>query len=166
MASLFWSLIFIAPISIYCYGYIDRKWLAFFSGISLVIFFLPTAFLHMIQLSKKKSIYQALGVYRINMLTQNGGFINALLKKRFTSAGIITQKTARRIISQTYMQEKFHVALFVFFNLTAVYAFMHHQLQWAFSILLTNIMYNVYPALLQQFLRLRLRPLLHRYVTI
>ena len=50
--------------------------------------------------------------------------------------------------------------LFSFFSLVFIYALIKDYIGWALLLLLTNILYNVYPCLLQQYIRVRLIPFL------
>jgi len=80
------------------------------------------------------------------------------LKRKFPEYKVVTNKESSitRLINQTYMFEKFHLILFVFFCLATVYAIVESHVCWTFIISLTNIAYNIYPNLLQQYIRLKL----------
>ncbi len=54
------------------------------------------------------------------------------------------------------MFEKFHFIMFVFFILITLYALVKNHFQWAIIISVTNLLYNIYPNLLQQYVRLKL----------
>lgn len=60
-------------------------------------------------------------------------------------------------IRDTYVYEKFHFLLFVFFTLSMVYALAKGYWGWAAVLGVTNLLYNVYPNLLQQYIRLKLK---------
>ena len=91
-------------------------------------------------------------------VAQNGVIINNLVKRKFPGHKAVTNKRSSiaGLISQTYMFEKFHLILFLFFSLTITYAFIKGHSAWACILLLTNIAYNIYPNLLQQYIRLKL----------
>jgi len=55
------------------------------------------------------------------------------------------------------MFEKFHFIMFVFFTLITFYALSRSDFWWVIIFLITNVLYNVYPNLLQQYIRLKLR---------
>jgi len=58
------------------------------------------------------------------------------------------------------MFEKFHFIMFVFFILITIYALVENHFWWAIIISATNLLYNIYPNLLQQYVRLKL--MLHK----
>lgn len=99
-----------------------------------------------------------MGVAYINKFTQNGDIINRILRKKYPEYSIMAKEnfSTKKILQQTYMFEKFHFMLFLFFILTAVYAVFQQFYWWAFFITITNVIYNIYPVLLQQYIRIRL----------
>ncbi|MDB5260958.1 MAG: hypothetical protein JWQ14_239, partial [Adhaeribacter sp.] len=153
-----WSVINLVPVSVFCYTLLDLTWLYAFIGISLLPMFFPNSFLNKMQLGKTTATYKKLGVDIINKVTQNGDYINRLVRKRFPAYRAITyqRSSVNKLLQQTYMYEKFHFMMFVFFGLTTGYALSHHYFGWAFIISITNVVYNIYPNLLQQYIRLKL----------
>lgn len=99
-----------------------------------------------------------LGVPWINKVAQNGILINNLVRLRFPEyKGVTNQPSSiSRLISQTYMFEKFHLVLFLFYSAILVFSLVNQDFCWACVIFLTNILYNIYPNLLQQYIRLKL----------
>ena len=100
-----------------------------------------------------------MGVGFINRYAQNGAIINGLIKKQFPDFKVVAFKrqSTKQLIHQTYIFEKFHFILFVFFSLVTVYAMVKQYFLWAFVIAPTNIIYNIYPNLLQQYIRVKLK---------
>ena len=160
--NLLWSIINLVPISVFCYDLISLPTLFIFLAISLIPTLLPNSVLDRIQIANNPAIYKRLGVHWVNRLTQNGDIINRLIRRKFpTYQGVAKNKTSiDTLIKRTYMFEKFHLLLFVFFSLVMIYAILNGYYLWACVILLTNIIYNIYPNLLQQYIRLKL--ILHR----
>ncbi|MFB9861913.1 glycosyl-4,4'-diaponeurosporenoate acyltransferase CrtO family protein [Rufibacter immobilis] len=136
----------------------DRIVLYIFGAIGLLPLFFPKSIIDTLQIGDSVVIYRKLGVHLVNQVTQNGIIINKLIKKRFPAYKSVAFRPSsiHKLIGQTYALEKFHLALFVFYSLTMVYALVHQQFGWAFIILMTNLIYNVYPNLLQQYIRLKL----------
>jgi len=68
--------------------------------------------------------YRKLGVGFVNKLAQNGTIINRMIKKRFPRYKMITRQRSsiNQLLQQTYMFEKFHFIMFVFFGLLTFYA--------------------------------------------
>ncbi|CAA9526485.1 MAG: hypothetical protein AVDCRST_MAG96-3251 [uncultured Segetibacter sp.] len=127
--------------------------------ISLSSIFLPKTFFNNIQLGKTTSFYKRTGVTFINRFTQNGDLINGLIRKKFPNYKVVSigRHSINKVLQQTYMLEKFHFAMFLFFILITIYAVKRNHLSWAFIISLNNLVYNIYPCLLQQYIRARLQ---------
>ena len=157
--NLIWSIINLTPVTIFCFTIVNPKTVYIFIVISLIPVFLRNSFIDKLQIGKTTAIYKKLGVPMINKLAQNGEIINALMKRKFPDHKVVRnrEKSISGLISQTYLFEKFHLMFFLFFSLIIIYAIVNGNLSWAFIILLTNIGYNIYPNLLQQYIRLKLK---------
>jgi len=157
--SVIWSVLNLTPIVIYCFTLPGYSILYVFLVISVIPIFLKNAFLDRLQIGKKTFIYKKLGVHFVNQVAQNGVLVNKLIKRKFPDYKVVSIKkySIAGLIGQTYTFEKFHLMLFVFFTLITIYAFRREDISWAFIILLTNIVYNIYPNLLQQYIRLKLK---------
>lgn len=157
--NLVWSILNLSPISVFCFNFLNFSYFYIFLGISFLPIFLKNSFLDKLQISKNTKTYQKIGVHLVNYVTQNGAIINGLIKNRFPTYRVVTNKKSSlaRLINQTYLFEKFHLIFFLFFTLVIIYALGQDYFYWAFVIFITNIVYNIYPNLLQQYLRLRLK---------
>lgn len=157
--SLFWSILCLTPISIFCYTHMSLSLLYLFLVTALSAFLLPKTFFDRIQLSKSTSFYKKTGIKFVNKFTQNGEWINALIRKKLPQYKMISSErlSIKKLINQTYLFEKFHFSLFVFFTLTAIYAFIQNQFDWVAILSILNVIFNVYPNLLQQYIRIKLR---------
>jgi hypothetical protein len=156
--NLIWSILNLAPISIYCFTLLNYKTFYIFLTASLIPIFLKNSFLDKLQIGKTIKIYKQLGAHLINKVAQNGAIINTLIKRKFPDHKVVTRRRSSiaGLIARSYIFEKFHLILFLFFSLTIIYAFLKGHWAWACIILLTNIAYNIYPNLLQQYIRLKL----------
>lgn len=156
--NLIWSVINLAPISIYWYNLLNHKLFYIFLGASLIPMFIKNSFLDNLQIGHSIRIYKKLGVHLINNVAQNGVIINNLIKRKFPEHKVVTSKRSSiaGLIAQTYVFEKFHLILFLFFCLTTIQAIASGYWAWAIVIFLNNIAYNIYPNLLQQYIRLKL----------
>jgi hypothetical protein len=154
-----WSVINLVPIAIYCYNLVDPRSLYIFIAVSIIPGFFPNSFYDRIQIAGTTRIYKKLGVNFINKVAQNGAIINRLIKKKFPGHKMIIhdRSSINELLKQTYLFEKFHFIMFVFFILVTVYALVRNHFYWALIILVTNVLYNIYPNLLQQYIRLKLR---------
>ena len=156
--SMIWSIINLVPISIFCYQQINPRLLYSLLAISLLTAFLPKSFFHKLQIGKTMKVYKRIGVNLISRVTQNGEIINRFIRKRFPHYKVVSsgKHSVNRLLQQTYMFEKFHFILFLFFTLVTIYALVKGFYGWTLILLITNIIYNVYPCFLQQYIRLRL----------
>ena len=159
LINLFWSLLNLAPISVFCYHYISLKLLFIFLAISMLPLFLPKSFFNSIQLGKTTSIYKKIGVGFINKFTQNGELINNFIKRKYPRYKVVSgnKRSIKKLLNQTYMFEKFHFMMFSIFTFIMVYALLKNYRWWAIIIFLNNLVYNIYPNLLQQYIRVRLK---------
>lgn len=156
--NLFWSILHLTPIAVYCYTLLDHPLFYIFLAISCIPVFLPIRLIDYLQCSQSIRWYKKWGVHHINRVAQNGVLINALVKRKYPNHRIVhfQKRSIAGFIRQTYMFEKFHLLLFVFFSLTMIKALLNQQFLWAFVFAINNIAYNIYPNLLQQYIRLKL----------
>jgi hypothetical protein len=156
--NLIWSVLNLTPILIFCFTLIELRLIYIFLAISFIPAFLKNSFIDKLQIGKTTKPYKKLGVHLIKKVSQNGEIVNTLLKKKFQEHKILTsnKKSISALINQTYVFEKFHLILFLFFNLIIIYSIVNEYWVWAITILLTNIAYNIYPNLLQQYIRIKL----------
>jgi hypothetical protein len=158
LINLFWSALCLTPVSVFCYQHLNLKLLFIFLAISLLPLFFPKSFYNSIQLAKTTLVYKRLGVEFIQKFTQNGELINKLIRKKNPDYKIVSanRRSIKKLRNQTYMFEKFHFMMFSIFVFIMIYALVKGFLAWAAIIFFTNLLYNVYPNLLQQYIRMRL----------
>ena len=156
--NILWSVIFLSPISVFCYYYMNLKWILIFLAISVRTLGRPNSLFMLGQLGKNLSAYEKKGILFINKFTQNGNIINQIIRKKYPDYKLISKKNTslKKLSNQTYMFEKFHFLLFIFFMLTSTYSVLHSFYGWTVLITIGNVFYNIYPILLQQYIRLRL----------
>jgi hypothetical protein len=160
--NVFWSVLSLTPICIFCYQYLPRLWLYGFLAISLLACVVPKAWFRRWQLSTRPAAYQRLGVPFINRFTQHGDILNGLLRRRYPEYRHVRGRAALpAFIRTTYLFERFHLLLWMFFLLTTLYAAARGYAGWAGLLVFINVAYNLYPMWLQQYLRLRLEPTGH-----
>ncbi|MBF9236187.1 hypothetical protein I2I05_02150 [Hymenobacter sp. BT683] len=155
--NVLWSALSLVPISVYCYQHMARPWLYGGLAVSALAFGVPTAWFGYWQLSHRAAPYRRLGVALANRLTQNGDFVNRLLRFRYPAYRHVRSRAALASLKRhTYHQERFHLVLFLFFLFASLYAALQGQAGWCLLFVLTNVGYNLYPMWLQQYLRVRL----------
>lgn len=163
LINFFWSILAFVPIVYFCHQYLPLKLLYIFSGISCIVIFLPTSLLNKIQLSQSSNAYKKIGIRFIKQYTQDGDLVNRFIKHKHPQYKYVENKQAiKKLIGKSYMQEKFHYIVLVFFICITVYAFKVGLIGWAIFISLANIVYNLYPIFLQQYNRIRINYLLKR----
>lgn len=157
--NFFWSIVCLVPVSLFCYMIVNRCFFWCSLVASFLLLFLPFSFFDRIQLSSNPNRYEALGVRFVNQFAQNGDIIKRMIRKKEPSFRILSagNTSVNKLINSTYFFEKFHFALFVFFISVTVYALVKSHIGWAFILTVSNIIYNVYPNLLQQYIRIKLK---------
>jgi len=157
--NFFWSIVCLAPVAVFCYQQVSASCFYWVLGICSLSILLPRAFFDRIQLGDTPAIYHKAGVHFINRFTQHGVIINRMIRKKYPgySAAGRSRGALAKHVGLTYMFEKFHFLLFLFFMVMMVYALLKGAIGWALILLITNILYNVYPMLLQQYVRVKIR---------
>ena len=109
-------------------------------------------------------MYKTLKVHWVNAVTQNGNWVNKRIRHRHPAYKSLKPgiKQVKKLIAKTYIFERFHLMLFAYFLLLTAHALIVKQYWWAFGLIVANVIYNVYPNLLQQYIRLRLKIYLRR----
>ena len=156
--NLVWSVLNLTPISVYCYTTLEPRWFFVFSAVSLVPMFLRNSFLDRLQIGTTPGVYKRLGVHWVNKVAQSGDIINGFVRRSHPEYKAVSKSRSSiaGLIKQTYVFEKFHLILFLFFLFTTVHALAQGHWGWGLFITLSNIAYNVYPNLLQQYIRVKL----------
>jgi len=161
--TVFWSIPALAPIGYFCYSALALKEIYLFLAISLPVILLPSSFYDAIQWSKKTSFYEAIGIRIVKKLTQDGDWINRLIRKKLPGYQVFDSRRPPSVyLKKAYMIEKIHTAMLLFFGCSTIAALIKGYTVWAVLLTLTNLVFNVYPNLLQQYNRLRLRQILKR----
>jgi len=157
--NLLWTALFLIPITIFCYSFIPPKVVYTLLGVSLIPIFFPNSFFDRIQLSQNAHLYRRMGVKYINIIAQNGILLNEILRKKYPNYKVIsrTRASIAKQYYQTYMFEKFHFSLFLFFTIVTIYAGIQGHFYWVIILAISNLLYNIYPNLLQQYIRVKLK---------
>ena len=151
------SLVCFLPVSTYCFLHLRWWQLAALIAASLLVYALPQARLACLQLSSTRAAYRRLGVHLLNHVVQHGTLVARSLRLLYPAYRRVRSRAdASKLRLSTYNAERFHWALLIFFLLCSADAALHRRLGWLLLILLTNVLYNLYPIWLQQYLRLRL----------
>jgi hypothetical protein len=162
--NLVWTALFLLPVTIFCYRFLNHQAVYILLGISLIPVFFPRSFFDSLQLSRKPLFYKRIGVKYVNKVTQNGELLNQYLRRKYPNfPPVRTDKISiRKYYNKTYFFEKFHFSMFIFFTSVTVYALISSCFLWAIWVSVCNLFYNIYPNLLQQYMRLRLSSVVKR----
>jgi glycosyl-4,4'-diaponeurosporenoate acyltransferase len=157
--NLLWTALFLIPITLFCYNFVNPKMTYILLGVSLIPVFFPNSFFDSIQLSKNSQWYIRIGVKHINSFAQHGSLINKFLRQKYPNFKSIskTKASIQKQYYQTYFYEKFHFSLFLFFTIMTIYAGIQGHFDWVLILTISNLLYNVYPNLLQQYIRVKLK---------
>ena len=157
--NLIWTALFLIPITIFCYQFISLKTTYLLLGLSLIPILFPNSFFDRIQLSKNAHFYKQIGVKYINSFAQNGDFLTGFMKKKYPNFKVVSnsQSSIRKLYNQTYFFEKFHFSLFLFFTIVTIIAVIQGHFMWTLILIISNLLYNIYPNFLQQYIRVRLK---------
>lgn len=163
--SMFWTALFLIPLTIFCYTYVTSKTTCLLLGLSFTPIFLPNSFFDRIQLSTNAHFYKKIGVKYINTVVQNGSLIKKLLRRKYPKFKVISKskKSIQKQYYQTYLFEKFHFSLFLFFTSITTLAVIQGHYYWALTLTISNLLYNIYPNLLQQYIRVKLKSAVINY---
>jgi len=164
LINVFWSVISFGPVSYFCYVYMYNQWFYIFLGVSVAGMVIPEKWLDRFTISKSTSFYRKAGVRFAQKFTQDGVLINQFIRKKNPEYEVIrNKKTIEKLRKKGFANEKFHLMMFIFFLLAGIYALICQYWLWGFIILLTNILFNVYPVLLQHYNRLRMMRVMGRF---
>jgi Glycosyl-4,4'-diaponeurosporenoate acyltransferase len=160
--NLLWSLVGLVPVGYFCYTLMPPKLVYIFLGLSLSGYALPSSFYNNIQI-KNLNFLKKTGVGIAQKFAQNGDIINRLIRNKFPGyKTLYNRKSIESQYKKTYFFEKFHFVMLLFFLFTTIFALVRSYYLWALIITITNIIYNIYPILLQHYTRLRIELLLRR----
>lgn len=152
-----WTLLGFAPVLVFWVKYYQPQLLLLFVVLSLLPFLIPASVLQKFIICRQRSWYIRTGVKIAQGFTQNGAYINRWLRRSAPAYSVIgSRKDLKSYRVQMLIFEKYHLACFVFFNLSLFLALIRQELVLSMLILALNILYNVYPILIQHYNKLRL----------
>jgi Glycosyl-4,4'-diaponeurosporenoate acyltransferase len=147
LLNLVWTIICFAAVFMYWLktGPIAACW--WFISVSFLGLVVPAKWL---QVSRDPKFYERLGTKLVRKFVQNGDYA-----KR--GRRVVSNKTNAILYSKTIlMYEKYHFLCLLFFLFTSIHAILFDQYLLAALIFLANVIYNIYPMLLQQYNRARI----------
>ena len=141
----------------------EWPWLLVFIGLSWFTSLIPRAFYDKLQWSSNILFYKKLGVHAFKKLATNGDYINRSIRRKFPHHRQVPNVASiGGKLLETYTIERAHTVLFVFCLLTHVYAWAIGDVGTGWFLFFGNIVFNLYPNLLQQYNRLRYKRVIYR----
>lgn len=129
--------------------------------LSILIYVLPAKWLNALMLSKDRKTYERLGLKFFRYFVQDGTLVNRYLRKHKMDFGVIRNRNHAIVYLRTIsIQERFHYCCLIMFTLTSLCAIVLGRPGLGLLIVLNNILYNVYPILLQQYNKVRINTVL------
>jgi len=158
--NLFWTITCVIPLSWYWGVHFAENrspWdLIITIILSLLVYLIPNKWLNSLNLSKQRKTYEKFGLKTFRYFVQDGTLVNRLQNRKTNPRIIRNREQALKYLKTIGIQERFHYCFLVLFSLTTLCAFFAARPILGLFILLSNILYNVYPILLQQYNRLRI----------
>lgn len=159
LINVFWTIVSFSVLGWYWGGYFAEKrtaWILYVIVIvSVFAFNIPAKLISALNLSSNTLTYQRVGIRALRWVVQDGMLVNRFSRNK--QKVIANAQSARNYLSKIEMQERYHYSCFVFFTLSSVSALSTGKVWMAFLATVSNIIYNVYPILLQQYNRLRIQ---------
>lgn len=153
-----WSILCITPVFWFWFQMgVNNMYFYAFIGISCVMGLLPQRVIDSFQFSSKTNFYKRLGVRFIKKFVQNGDLVASLNKNKPLHK---TKNQYSNYLKTVEMYERYHIIALIFFTLTMIYALLNNQTTLSIIILISNILYNLCPILLQQYNKLRINKLI------
>ncbi len=141
------------------------SWGAFLLGVAVSFgaWWLPRSYFKTKAVKRGGRVYRRLGVHVFRRYVTNGDVINRRVRRIDPTYRIISDvESMRSYAGRSRETEKGHVVLLVAGVFTAWYATSVGWYGWAVFLTAGNIVFNLYPVLLQRYTRVRIAQLLDR----
>lgn len=91
----------------------------------------------------------------VRKFVQNGDLVNRLFKNEIDKTSK-NKNFAEKYLKTILMYEKYHVICFIFFGFSGIYAAYKQEFVYFSLIMISNVLYNICPVILQQYNRARI----------
>ncbi|MFC0514249.1 hypothetical protein ACFFGT_08565 [Mucilaginibacter angelicae] len=157
LINFFWTILGFAAVLVYWVSAGLSAWFYIFIVLSIIPAFLSQKIFAGLQLSNSTELYERLGVRFIRKFVQQGDIANRLVRKNDPAYQVIRIKANPEGYLKTIMMyERYHFICLIFFLLTSGMALVEGRYIQALIIMISNMFYNFYPILLQQYNRIRI----------
>jgi hypothetical protein len=156
LTSLLWTVIFLGPVYVYCRHHVPPKALYLFAAVGMLPYLLPRSSLRRVQLTSDPKVYRRLKVTFLIAFTQDAPWFRLLAGKteKRISRG---RDSLARVVRDTWTRERLHTGLLLFCALCSAVALSRFEIRWFVALTAINILYNLYPVWLQQYIRMRVK---------
>ena len=125
--------------------------------VSVAPWWLPASYYRTRKFEADGRIYELLGVRLFRMLVPNGDLVNLWRRRHDPGFRVIANETsARTFIARTIVGEKTHLVSLVIGLASSWFAWQIGWTGWAIYLCAANVLFNVYPILLQRYTRARI----------
>lgn len=153
--NLFWTALGCLPFLIYWIGRGADQSFYIFLALSFVPVLLPRKVLNLLRISRRRRFYEKLGIRTVRRFVQDGDIIRKAAPVSHTRA-LRNVEDARKYLRKSEVFERYHLMGFVFFTLSIIEAIGEVGVLMLSCMVLSNLIYNVLPVLLQQYTRGRI----------
>lgn len=155
--NFFWTILGFAAVVIYWVSAGLSTWFYLFLIVSIIPAFLPQKIAGHLQLSNNTKFYERFGIRFIRKFVQHGDFANRLARRNDPRYRVMHKSVAPiNYLKTVMMYERYHLMCLIFFLLTSVITLVKGNYIQFLLITISNILYNFYPILLQQYNRVRI----------
>lgn len=157
LINFFWTILGFAAVVTYWFSAGLSAWFYLFLIVSITPAFLPQKVANHLQLSGNTKFYERFGIRFIRKFVQHGDFANRLARRNDPRYRVMLKNTTPASYLKTVMMyERYHLMCLIFFLLTSVRVLVRGNYLLFLLIAISNILYNFYPILLQQYNRVRI----------
>ncbi|WP_121812327.1 glycosyl-4,4'-diaponeurosporenoate acyltransferase CrtO family protein [Mucilaginibacter kameinonensis] len=157
LINFFWTILGFAAVVAYWVSAGLSALFYLFLIASIIPAILPQKVADHLQLSSNTKFYERFGIRFIRKFVQHGDFANRLERRNDPQYRVMRQSAIPASYLKTVMMyERYHLMCFIFFLLTSVIAVIKGYYLQFLLITISNIFYNFYPMLLQQYNRVRI----------
>lgn len=158
---LFWGAAF-GPLKPFSYPKVDTSphlpGFLFWLGLSFLPCSRPGSYDRPGTVASARRLYGSLGIHLFKRIAPNGDLVNQLVRRRYPGYRVLGGRTdLPGFLEGTRSGERSHLVLLMMGLFTAVYAARIGWYRWAILLALGNVVFNLYPVMLQRYNRARIR---------
>lgn len=152
--NVFWTIIGFLPVFYFWYNQWNTVALVSGLGISLLLAMLP---IRVFRIGLSRQTLEKMVIHFVGYVVQDGKYINRRVRKKRQNNIFIYGAKRESFNRRSVMYERYHLCCFFFFLVSAFLALFAQRFMLSAFLLIANILYNIFPILLQQYYRLRVQ---------